>query len=50
MKPVIISEYVFEKTALSCEDYMYYAKDYEGCREEFLGRGKITMVCADSSS
>ncbi|MBN1233737.1 MAG: hypothetical protein JXA60_10330 [Candidatus Coatesbacteria bacterium] len=45
-KPEIISEQVLEKTALNCEEYLYYTKNYEGCREEMLGRGKEDAGCA----
>ncbi|MBN1233905.1 MAG: hypothetical protein JXA60_11170 [Candidatus Coatesbacteria bacterium] len=49
-KPEIISELIFEKTALDCDDYIYYAKGYEGCRDEYIGRGKVTTACADTHS
>lgn len=46
-KPLIISEQVFERVAISCDDYIYYCKEYEGCIDEYLGRGKIDTTCAD---
>ncbi|MBN1233959.1 MAG: hypothetical protein JXA60_11440 [Candidatus Coatesbacteria bacterium] len=49
-KPIIRSEQIFEKTALACDDYVYYAKDYEGCMDEYLGRGKETTACAETWS
>ncbi|MBN1233960.1 MAG: hypothetical protein JXA60_11445 [Candidatus Coatesbacteria bacterium] len=52
LKPVVVSERIMERTALKCEDYLYYTKDYEGCTEDYLGRGKEegTGACAETFS
>ncbi|MBN1232035.1 MAG: hypothetical protein JXA60_01590 [Candidatus Coatesbacteria bacterium] len=49
-KPEIFSELIFEKTALDCDDYIYYCKDYEGCRDEYIGRGKEMAGCGTTHS
>lgn len=52
LKPIVITEKILERTALACDDYLYYAKDYEGCMDDYLGRGKDegTGACADTFS
>ena len=44
-KPVIKTEMIFEWTALTCDDYFFYVKDYQGCMEECVGCGKSTNTC-----
>ncbi|MBN1233488.1 MAG: hypothetical protein JXA60_09070 [Candidatus Coatesbacteria bacterium] len=49
-KPVIRSEKAFEKTALTCADYSYYAKAEEDCYDEYLGQGKLVWACVKTLS
>ncbi len=49
-KPVILSEEILEKTALSCENYAYYTKAGDVCYDDFIGIGKATAVCAAGNS
>ena len=45
-KPIIVSEEVFEKTALACEDFAYYDKETTPCYDDYLGTGKENEACA----
>ena len=47
-KPCIISEALYEKSALKCSDYAYYSYTKRSCNEEFVGYGKETgYTCYD---
>ena len=39
-KPIITSEALYEKSALLCSDYAYYAYYETGCSREYVGNGK----------
>lgn len=43
-KPVIKSAPILEWTALACDDYIFYTKDYDACMEELVGIGKEAMT------
>jgi len=42
--PKVVSEQVFEKTALQCDDYVYYDKEYTPCYDDCIGQGKETGI------
>ena len=44
-KPIIISEAVFEKIALLCDEYAYYDRENTPCYDDYLGAGKDDMFC-----
>ena len=48
-KPKILSEYLYEKSALKCSDFNYYVYSNEGCMEEFVGHGKEEVaICYEN--